>query len=71
MTRFESYVERMEERRRARREEELNLELLTSLRTRTREEVIADMLQGLTFIAGVSTVLCKESLKSQAKELVF
>lgn len=61
MTGFERYIERMEARRKARKEEELNFELLTSLRTRTREEVIADMMQSLTF----------KNVKSQAKELVF
>ena len=61
MTGFERYIERMEARRRARKEEELNFELLTSLRTRTRGEVIADMMQSLTF----------KNVKSQAKELVF
>lgn len=71
MTGFEGYIERMEARRRERREEALNFELLTSLRTRTREEVIADMLGGLTFIAGVSTVLQSETTQKRAKELVF
>jgi hypothetical protein len=61
MTGFESYIERMEARRKARKEEEINFELLTSLRTRTREEVIADMMQVLTF----------KNVKSQVKELVF
>ena len=61
MTGFESYIERMEARRKARKEEEINFELLTSLRTRTREEVITDMMQVLTF----------KNVKSQVKELVF
>lgn len=61
MTGFESYIERMEARRKARKEEEINFELWTSLRTRTREEVIADMMQVLTF----------KNVKSQVKELVF
>lgn len=61
MTGFESYIERMEARRKARKEEEINFELLASLRTRTREEVIADMMQVLTF----------KNVKSQVKELVF
>lgn len=61
MTGFESYIERMEAQRKARKEEEINFELLTSLRTRTREEVIADMMQVLTF----------KNVKSQVKELVF
>ena len=61
MTGFEGYIERMEARRKARKEEEINFELLTSLRTRTREEVIADMMQVLTF----------KNVKSQVKELVF
>lgn len=71
MTKFEGYIERMEEKRRERREEALNFELLTSLQTRTREEVIAEMMSGLTFIAGVSTVFAAQRGTERAKTLVF
>ena len=71
MTKFDGYIERMEEKRRARREEALNFELLTSLQTRTKEEVIAEMMNGLTFIAGVSTVFSAQSRGERAKTLVF
>ena len=71
MTKFDGYIERMEERRKARREEAFNYELLTSLQTRTREEVLADMVKGLTFVAGVSNFIRAESAQKQTKELVF
>ena len=71
MTKFDGYIERMEQRRKQRREEAFDFELLTSLQTRTREEVIADMVKGLTFIAGVSNFMQAESAQKHAKELVF
>ena len=70
MTKFDGYIERMEQRRKQRREDELNFELLTSLQTRTKEEVVADMIKGLTFIAGVSSFMQAESGRKQTKELV-
>ena len=70
MTRFDGYIERMEERRKAQREETLDFELLTSLQTRTKEQVIADILGGLTFIVGVSSFMGAESRGKQTKELV-
>ena len=70
MTKFDGYIERMEQRRKAQREEAFDFELLTSLQTRTREQVIADMLAGLTFIAGVSSFMQAESGRKQTKELV-
>ena len=71
MTKFDGYIERMEQRRKQRREEAFDFELLTSLQTRTREEVLADMIKGLTFIAGVSNFMQAESAQKQTKELVF
>ena len=71
MTKFDGYIERIEQRRKQRREDELNFELLTSLQTRTKEEVVADMIKGLTFIAGVSNFIQAESAQKHAKELVF
>ena len=71
MTKFDGYIERMEQRRKQRREEAFDFELLTSLQTRTREEVIADMVKGLTFIAGVSNFMQAESAQKHTKELVF
>ena len=67
-TKFDNYLERMETRRKERSEEALDYELLTSLRTRTKEEVLAQLYEGLTFIAGVSTVLCAQK---SVKSLVF
>lgn len=67
-TKFDNYLERMETRRKERSEEMLDYELLTSLRTRTKEEVLAQLYESLTFIAGVSKVLCAQKTE---KTLVF
>lgn len=43
MTNFDIQIEAMEQRRHEEQNRAINAELLLSLRTRTREEVIADM----------------------------
>lgn len=48
MTKFDIYIEEMEQRRQEERNRAINEELLWSLRTRTREEVIADMVSILS-----------------------
>ena len=71
MTKFDGYIERMQEKRKQHREDAINYALLTSLRTKTREEVLQELWQGLTFIAGVSEILPKVSPKSAEKQLVY
>lgn len=48
MTKFETQIEQMEQRRQEERNRAINEELLWSLRTRTREEVIEDMVRLLS-----------------------
>lgn len=58
MTKFEAYAERVHALREKRRNEELNLQLALGLQTRTREEVVQELMGELTFIVGSSDVLC-------------
>lgn len=67
MTRFEAYEEKLQARRQAERETAIDGALWTSLQTRTREEVLAELFNGLTFIAGFSDILTANG----GKELVF
>lgn len=67
MTRFDCYVERLEEKRRAEKEAEINAELLRSLTTRTKQEAVALLYENLTFIVGSADLLTVE----HAKTLVF
>ena len=67
MTRFDCYVERLEEKRRAEKEAEINAELLRSLTTRTKAETVALLYENLTFIVGSADLLTVE----HAKTLVF
>ncbi len=60
MTKFEAYAEKVHALREKRRNEELNLQLAIGLRTRTREEVVAELLGGLTVVVGVSDLLCAQ-----------
>lgn len=70
-TKFDEYVERLAEERRKRRNEEINRALAIGLATRTREQVIAQMLGELTFIVGTGTVLTANEGVKSAEMLVF
>ena len=67
MTKFDCYVERLEEKRRAEKENAVNAELLHSLKTRTKQEAMDMLYENLTFIIGSADLLTAE----RAKTLVF
>ena len=67
MTKFDVYVERLQEKRKVEREAAINAELLRSLKTRTKGEVITALYENLTFVLGASDLLTTE----RAKTLVF
>ena len=67
MTKFDCYVERLEGKRRAEREEAINAELLQTLQTRTKQEAVAALYENLTFIVGSGDLLINDC----AKTLVF
>ena len=71
MTKFDEYVERREEERSRARNAEINRVLLESLKTRTKEEVVAKMLGELIFPIGVSNVLTASSGVKEARALFF
>lgn len=71
MTKFDEYVERREEERSCARNAEINRVLLESLKTRTKEEVVAKMLGELIFPIGVSNVLTASSGVKEARALLF
>ena len=71
MTKFDEYVERREEERSRARNAEINRVLLQSLKTRTKEEVVAKMLGELIFPIGVSNVLTASSGVKEARALLF
>ena len=71
MTKFDEYVERREEERIRARNAEINRVLLESLKTRTKEEVVAKMLGELIFPIGVSNVLTASSGVKEARVLLF
>ena len=64
MTKFDGYMERVEERRKMEREAEIDGALLCSLRTRTKEEVLKELSENLTFIIGCATVAIVERVKT-------
>lgn len=53
MTKFDVYVENLITAREEKRDTELNARLEKSLLAKTREEVVAELLGGLTVILGV------------------
>ncbi len=69
MTKFEAYAEKVHALRERRRNDELNLQLAIGLQTKTREEVVAELLGELTVVVGVSDLLCARS-KSACRELL-
>ena len=71
MTKFDEYVERREEERSRARNAEINRVLLESLKTRTKEEVVAKMLGELIFPIGVSNVLPASSGVKAARALLL
>ena len=64
MTKFDGYMERLEEKRRLEKEEKMNEWFLRSLQTRTKEDVIKELSENLTFIIGVSAVAIVERGKT-------
>ncbi len=67
MTKFDCYVERLETQRREQKEAAFNAELLRSLKTRTKGDVVAMLYENLTFVIGSADLLAAE----RAKTLVF
>ena len=61
MTKFDVYVDEIAQRRAARRNESLNRELLYRLEHYTKGQAVENLYATLTFIGGVSDVLCKEN----------
>ena len=64
MTKFDGYMERLEEKRRLEKEEKMNEWFLRSLQMRTKEDVIKELSENLTFIIGVSAVAIVERVKT-------
>lgn len=57
MTKFDVYAEKVRALSEKRRNEELNLQLAIGLQTRTREEVVQELMGELTFIVGSRDIL--------------
>lgn len=57
MTKFDVYAEKVRALREKRRNEEWNLQLAIGLQTRTREEVVQELMGELTFIVGSRDIL--------------
>ncbi len=64
MTKFDFYVEKLEQQRREERETAVNAELWGALHTKTKEEVVAELFENLTFIVGISDVLTVNTPKT-------
>ena len=64
MTKFDGYMERLEEKRRLEKEEKMDEWFLRSLQTRTKEDVLKELSENLTFIIGVSAVAIVERVKT-------
>ena len=64
MTKFDGYIERLEEKRKVEKEEKMDEWFLRSLQTRTKEDVIKELSENLTFIIGVSSVVAVERVKT-------
>ncbi|MBQ8685730.1 MAG: hypothetical protein IJ514_06145 [Clostridia bacterium] len=64
MTKFDGYMEGLERRRQRAREREADEALLWSLATRTKEEVVREMTENLTFIVGAATIVETERVKT-------
>ena len=64
MTKFDCYVERLEEKRCKERERAINDELLRSLKARTKQEAVAALYENLTFIVGTSDLIATDRVKT-------
>ena len=64
MTKFDVYVEWLGQQRKREKEAAINAELLHSLKTRTKGEVISALYENLTFVVGVSDLLTTERVKT-------
>lgn len=53
MTKFEAFEDKVSDRRMEKRNAVYNEMILTSLTTKTHDEVVQEMLQGLTVVLGV------------------
>ena len=62
MSKFDEGVEKMEERRAQRKNEEWNAWLVNSLQTRTKEEVLRSMFELLVFPIGTKSILVEKEL---------
>ena len=58
MTKFDVYAEKVRALREKRKNEEVNLQLAIGLRTRTREEVVQELMGELTFVVGSCDIVC-------------
>ena len=64
MTKFDEYMERVEEKRKMQKEAEVDSWLMQSLQTRTKAQVIKELKENLTFVLGVSTLVEIERVKT-------
>jgi hypothetical protein len=64
MTKFEFEVEKLAREARAAREERINAELLYLLSARTKEETLAALYEGLTFVSGIGDVVKTDGVKT-------
>ena len=64
MTKFDCYLEKMEAKRRAEKESAINAELLRSLKTRSKGDVVAMLYENLTFVVGSADLLTAERVKT-------
>ena len=62
MSRFDEVVEKMEERRVQKKNEEWNAWLVNSLQTRTKEEVMRSLFELLVFPIGTKSILAEKQL---------
>ncbi len=67
MTKFDVYADEISARRRARLDERCNEYLAMRLRTKTHEESVAELWEGLTVVLGVGNMRAE----SKEKTLVF
>ncbi len=67
MTKFDVYADKIAEKRQARLDEGYNAYLAARLRTKTHEEVVAELLGGLTVVLGVGNIFAER----REKTLIF
>ena len=67
MTKFDWCLEKLEKRRKAEKENAYNAELLRSLQTRSKQDVVATLYENLTFIVGTTDF----ATAMNSKTLVF